>query len=110
MNLSALGSPYLSNPRAVLENIAGALEADLITENGWVAELFASPRCLGFFKAQLLMSGDGWMDEKRWSQAMHKLAGCKQKQNGGAMLISKMLERARKAGQVVDHIIKPRSA
>ena len=101
-------SPYVGNPAAVLENIAGALEAGVLTDDGWVAELFASPRCYRAFETQAVMAGAMVLEVERFSKALHKLAGCKTKQRSASMLMSKLTERARKAGQVVDFVIKPR--
>lgn len=93
MSISGQGSPFWGNPAAVLENIAGALEAGVLADDGWVAELFASPGCFEAFSSQLVMAGDAALEVERFSQALHKLAGCKRKQNGVAMLIYKLAER-----------------
>ena len=108
MRVYAHGSPYSGNPIAVLENITGAVEAGVLTDNGWVSELFASPECFAAFKSQLIMADEAWTKDNRWSQALHKLAGCKQKQRGLAMLLYKLSERGRATGQVVDYVVKVR--
>ena len=110
MSISGQGSPFWGNPAAVLENIAGALEAGVLTDDGWVAELFVSPKCFEAFSSQLVMAGDAALEVERFSQALHKLAGCKQKQTGVAMLIYALAERGRKTGQVVDSVLKARGA
>lgn len=101
-------SPYVGNPTAVLENIADALEAGVLTENNWVAELFASPRCYQMFTTNVQMAGELALEVERFSKALHHLAGCKRKQNGVLMLMYKLSERARKTGQDITHVIKPR--